>query len=277
MRGAGFITAAASTIPQFNEMASTNFCDQFASIYKQWKIVKVDIAMKRRYPVRFEFQKITTGGTDHNVGQNLVEQVWWWPWTGLDAPTQNPKVSPSAVAIGDNWVVRSIKPKWVARDQYSRNARVGGAFPEANTNIVIRKVPEPWQDFQLRTTVSSSLGGNLSTGRNNAYIPLGYTFVEANPEGTDVSLEVILQVHVAFRGRKPQRIYGIDTGGAMDGAGTIRSITDLPLDMNQPRSFADFSSGMTADELLEFGEGTRTTYDTNIDLPYSPLCPNWGS
>lgn len=189
----------------------------FAQLFKEFKVIGVLVAVRRRYPEAVEYQP---NQQEQTVAASRLStnNIWWAPWSTQDPPNYPPRMIKSAILLSGRWTVRRLKCKWprVAWDMAGSGANDAGMvstaadqfFGASSLNSLIN--PGNAQSTRYRSIMMARpYWGNMpwmSVGVDNAaqlgMIPTGFFLVENQSIIPDDDLEVRVKVRYAFRKRK---------------------------------------------------------------------------
>lgn len=196
----------------------------FATLWKEWRLVKFLVAMRRRFPEPVEYQPTTGGGTVA-ASRLATNNIWWAPWAKFDKPMMAPRQVRSAVMLTGQWTVKKITQKIQKfslvtapgsmftgppqPDMIDRGAApfTGAQFIAPATNLTWHAYPYwgqlPWTTFQAIDHI-----GSVQFAMN-----LGYICVENRSAVLPDALECRVKAYFVCRGRKNLGYIEDTTGG----------------------------------------------------------------
>lgn len=196
----------------------------YSTLFKQWKLVKVLVAIRRRFPEPVTYQPTSEGQTVA-ASRLATNNIWWVPWGKFDQPAQPPRQIKSAVMLSGSWTVRKIRQR-CQRFQFFQTMEdpnflggadgadgtegnglmPGNAFVAAGNTARWGVSPYwgsvPWISFGSGTLVQRLL----------PRLNFGFVLVENRSPVTPDALELRCQVHYRLKGRKTLGIIDDPTG-----------------------------------------------------------------
>lgn len=195
----------------------------FDSLFREYRLVKLLVAIRRRFPEPVVYQPTVAGGTVA-ASRLASNNIWWAPWSTYDQPAMPPRQTRSAILLSSQWAVKNIRQK-VQKFQIVALMGGNGRFVRANASVIAdgfdapstfpgtefvrsdinenwQAVPywgkTPWMSHNLSGTTNSIF--SLSSQENR--VNLGFIAVEnLSPVLSDM-IEIRIQATFAHRGRK---------------------------------------------------------------------------
>lgn len=206
---------------------------QMLDLWKSYKVLGAHVAVKRHQPSPIVFE--------NEIAQVQHEELWWAPWSGVDAPEVHPRQMASAILVGDNWTSRYIRNCVPVGQRFQFNDRQE-EYGTGNIVEFFKAGRPPWLPIDKGKTDNS--GNNLGQ-----YVPqqsCGFFYVDG-PPGSLVKVDMELKIIVALRGRKTLGAkidntgpinpntkgtnYGSeDIGGNLEVSNDVEKMTDISLD-----------------------------------------------
>lgn len=84
--------------------------DSFLMMFKEFKLVKCLVAVRRRNPQSVVYNQ-ATGGNTVTASRVQSNNIWWCPWGKYDPPVNPPRQTKSAVLLTESWVVRKVSQR----------------------------------------------------------------------------------------------------------------------------------------------------------------------
>ncbi|EZG42899.1 hypothetical protein GNI_210090, partial [Gregarina niphandrodes] len=175
---------------------------QLQSLWKSFKVVGANVAVKRHQPSPIIF--------DGSQAQVAHQELWWAPWSGVDEPMIHPRQMASAILVGDNWTAKYIRNSVPVSQRFHYDNR----DPKKGIEQVIeffKAGSPPW----LPIDRGDKDDAGKDSGKFASQQSIGYFYVDG-PTTANVTIDVELKLTIALKGRKC-------LGGKVDNSGPINA------------------------------------------------------